>query len=494
MDSSQDLYAILGILPSASDEEIRQAYRSIARHFHPDKNPASGAAVLFKDINAANEVLSDCKSRTEYDSLRRDQDTTPRLDAKVYVWRKHLVRLNEPQMLYVLLTIKPTVTSGIGNQSPLNLCLVIDRSNSMSGERLGHVKGAAHHIIDNASDDDIISVVSFSDKAEVIIPATHPDDRRAMKATISTIRASGATEIFEGLDLGVQQVMRHRAARYVNHIILITDGRTYGDEEDCMHLADQAHDDGIGISGMGIGEDWNDHFLDALASRTGGSSTYASSPSTIRRFLEDRIRTLVTAYAERARLVVAPTANVDLNSAYCLSPHPIELDADTQPIPMGAIDAAIPTSILCEYHVNTGESELGELYVGRIDVTGEILDEHRSEKLLTDISATVDAERVDEEPPPQLLDAISRVTLYRLQQRARAALDQADPNEATRKLEYLATRLFEVGEEELGKAALLEARRVSQTKTFSEQGAKQLKYGTRAFLLPPGTMSMGEEA
>jgi Ca-activated chloride channel family protein len=493
MDLTQDLYSILGVLPTASPDELRQAFRSVARYFHPDRNKAAGADVLFKEINAAYEVLSDSKQRAEYDTLRRDQDTTPRLEADIHLWRRRLVRMDEPQMLHALLTIKPSVMSSVGSHSPLNLCLVVDRSNSMSGERLGHVKGAAHQIIDNANDDDIISVVSFSDKAEVIVPATHPDDRRTMKATVSTIRAGGATEIFAGLEVGVQQIMRYRAPRYVNHIILITDGRTYGDEEKCMNLADEARDEGIGISGMGIGEDWNDHFVDALATRTGGSSTYASSPSTIRRFLEDRIRTLVTAYAERAKLVVAPAPEVHLNVIYRLSPNPIELDGMSQPIPMGTIDAAIPTSFLCEFHVNTWERELGDLFVGRIDITGDILDENRAEKILTDLTVTVEPEQAEEDPPPQLLDAISRVTLYRLQQRARDALDQEDAAEATRKLEYLATRLFEVGEEELGKAALLEARRVAQTRMFSEEGAKQLKYGTRAFLLPPGTTIMGED-
>ena len=494
MDSSQDLYAVLGVSPAASDQEIQQAYRSVARLFHPDVNGASGAGALFKEINAAYEVLSDRKRHTEYDTLRRDQDTNPRLETYTYAWRQHILPLDEPQMVHVLLTVKPTVMMSIGNQAPLNLCLVIDRSNSMSGERLGHVKGAAHHIIDNANDEDVISVIAFSDKAEVIVPATHPRDRRTMKATISTLRASGATEIFAGLNLGVQQIMRHRAPRYVNHIILITDGRTYGDEENCLQLAEKVREDGIGISGMGIGEDWNDHFLDALTSRTGGSATYASSPSTIRRFLEERVRTLVTAYAERARLIAAPAPEVQLRSLYRLSPNPNELDAEAQPIPIGTIDATMPTSFLCEFHVTAGGREPGNLFVGRIDITGDILDERRSEKILNDITVAVEPELVEEEPPPQLMDAISRVTLYRLQQRARDALDQKDVAEATRKLEYLATRLFEAGEEELGQAALVEARRVVQTSAFSEQGAKQLKYGTRAFLLPPGTMTIGEEA
>jgi secreted protein with Ig-like and vWFA domain len=56
--------------------------------------------------------------------------------------------------------------------APLNLSIVIDRSTSMNGPRLDQVKQAAHRIIDSLGPDDILSLVSFSDRAEVVFEAT----------------------------------------------------------------------------------------------------------------------------------------------------------------------------------------------------------------------------------------------------------------------------------------------------------------------------------
>src|SRR5574341_1818690 len=73
MDYSQDLYAILGVMATASDEDVRQAYRIAARRFHPDINKAPGADLIFKDINAAYEILSDPSMRIDYDRSRKDR-------------------------------------------------------------------------------------------------------------------------------------------------------------------------------------------------------------------------------------------------------------------------------------------------------------------------------------------------------------------------------------------------------------------------------------
>ena len=66
----KDYYAALGLTKTATDKEIKQAYRKLARKYHPDVNPGDKAAeARFKEINEANEVLSDPEKRRKYDEL-----------------------------------------------------------------------------------------------------------------------------------------------------------------------------------------------------------------------------------------------------------------------------------------------------------------------------------------------------------------------------------------------------------------------------------------
>jgi molecular chaperone DnaJ len=65
--SAQDLYAILGVSPDASQEEIRRAYRQLARRLHPDVSQEPGAEERFKQVSAAYEILSDPQKRRQYD-------------------------------------------------------------------------------------------------------------------------------------------------------------------------------------------------------------------------------------------------------------------------------------------------------------------------------------------------------------------------------------------------------------------------------------------
>ncbi|MEC9363520.1 MAG: DnaJ C-terminal domain-containing protein [Sinimarinibacterium flocculans] len=65
----KDYYKILGVPRSASAEEIKRAYRKLAREFHPDKNAAKGAEDRFKEINEAYEVLGEAEKRRAYDAL-----------------------------------------------------------------------------------------------------------------------------------------------------------------------------------------------------------------------------------------------------------------------------------------------------------------------------------------------------------------------------------------------------------------------------------------
>jgi Ca-activated chloride channel family protein len=282
-----DYYAILGVSQSATDEEIKHAYRGLARRYHPDSWVEQTPTTIFHEVQTAYAVLSDPDRRRDYDRQQAESDVSEEaaLDWETHLSQTRICSLHEEQMLYLLVEIWPTAAAR-GQRLSLNLCLVVDRSTSMRGVRLEHVKQAAQQIIDELHDDDTLAVVTFSDRAEVVLPSMSGVKRVHAKARIAAIMPSGGTEIFQGIQVGMAEIEKHLNKPVTSHMILLTDGQTYGDEEDCLAEARLAGARRIGITAMGIGEDWNDALLDEIAAQSGGVSAYIASPGQVRTLLQ----------------------------------------------------------------------------------------------------------------------------------------------------------------------------------------------------------------
>src|SRR4051794_26205153 len=68
--AQQDLYKVLGVDKKASQDDIKKAYRKLARRYHPDTNKDPGAEARFKEISHAHDVLGDADKRKQYDHSR----------------------------------------------------------------------------------------------------------------------------------------------------------------------------------------------------------------------------------------------------------------------------------------------------------------------------------------------------------------------------------------------------------------------------------------
>ncbi len=485
-----DYYTILGLLRDASVEEIKRAYHEAARRLHPDTNTLAGETEIFLQVQQAYEMLSNPKRRAQYDATLpvRDEPTT-NLRHEVLYSRGNLVHLKEPQLIYAMLNLGPRQISEKMPTAPLNICLLLDRSTSMQGEKIDVVKAAAAEVMRNLRPEDIFSVVAFSDRAEVLIPAAYQADTTKLQNRIQMMQTSGATEIYAGLTAAMEEIRRSLDAKRLNHIVLLTDGQTYGDELACLQLAEEAARLNIGISGLGIGNDWNDVFLDALASRTGSNSTYISKPQDIQRMLVEKFKTLANTFAEDVILEYKPSSGIQLTYAFRLQPEggPLRIEEHMH---LGPILQDTPLSVLFEFMIepSASQADLVTLMAGVM----KVMISARPTPLppiRINMNRSASDKPASDAPPAAILSALSRLTIYRMQERAHKEADDKDYKNASRHLKNLATQLLQQGEVALAKTAMLEAENIERLQTYTADGGKEVKYGTRALVLSGPTRS-----
>ena len=483
----QDYYSLLGVPRNASQEEIKRAYFEAARRLHPDKNIAAGETELFLGVQQAYEVLANPNRRAQYDATLPPEEkiALPYIHRAVFS-RPNLVHLDEPQMLYLILELDAPQEARQAPSPPLNVCLVLDRSTSMQGEKMDMVKATAIQVLRNLRPQDILSVVTFSDRAEAIIPASYHQDKSRSEARIQMIQPSGATEIYQGLEAGVKEVMRSLDARRVNHIILLTDGQTYGDEQQCLALASRLAEHGIGISGMGIGQEWNDIFLDVLSTRTGGSSAYIARPQDIKKLLLEKFNALSQTYAEDVTLDLKYIEDVELTYAFRLQPDASPIALGEKALRLGPILQDTTSQIIFEYmiHPKAVKSEALTVLDGilKVAIASQVMP---VPPLRLQLKRPVSASPEAEPPPPQIVQALSRLMLYRMQDRARKDLEKGNIDSATRQLQVLASNLLTQGERSLAQTILLEVEHLQKQNSLTIEGSKKMKYGTRSLVNAP---------
>jgi Ca-activated chloride channel family protein len=492
----KDLYGILGLNKGASHDQIRRAYKEAARTYHPDVNVAPGDTEFFLLAQEAFEVLSDSSRRAEYDaSLPAEAAPAPgEVAVQVQMSRSALNCLDEPQVIYTMATFSPGMVDQALEDRPaalsLNVCLVIDRSTSMQGERMDMVKAAAIDLIGQLSAADSLSIVVFGDKAEVLVNSGRQASVEDSVTAIRMLRTGGGTEIYKGLQTAFNEVKRNRNKKHSNHIILITDGRTYGDEEACLELAREAAAAGVGMSALGIGSGWNDTFLDDLTGLTGGSCRYIDKIQDLKVILQEKISGLGNAFAEHLTLSLQPAPYVIVKDVFRLQPEPAPISGCPL-YHLGSIPRSGPLSILVEFLIapvrQCASEPNEEMLVAKGEITYQMTGPSGNAQhapitfsLLVTDTAILDC------PPQTVLDAVSRVTFYKMQERARQEAAAGFLDKAKQTLHQLATNVLAQGNRDFAQVIFEEADYLYQTKAFRVEGEKRIKYGTRSLLLPPG--------
>jgi Ca-activated chloride channel homolog len=228
---------------------------------------------------------------------------------------KETVPLEVPSEMDFLLRITAPERAIEKARPQLNLGLVLDRSGSMSGSKITKAREAACYCVDQLLPDDRISITVFDDQVDVIVSTTEARDRRKIKSQIQKITTGGATALHEAWVTGAKQVAECATQQGLNRVLLITDGLANEGVTDPEVIVSQArglYERGISTSTIGVGNDFNEDLLVAMAGAAGANSWFVEGPEDFQRIFETEMEGLIREICSKVTLKLEPAPGVTI--------------------------------------------------------------------------------------------------------------------------------------------------------------------------------------
>ena len=228
---------------------------------------------------------------------------------------------NSPAREQYLLEMRGA-SGGVGmpvGRTAVNLCLVIDRSGSMEGAPLDYVKQACAYVVDMLSPDDVLSIVTFEEIVEVLMPPRKVANKDLIKEHISRILPGNTTNLYDGLSLGAQQLMSIGESSLATRMVVFSDGDPTAGIKDFGALVQHVGEikaRGISCTFLGFGPDYNEELLAGMAKRSGGNYYFISRPELIPEVFRAELDKLMTIAGRNLKLKLKTARWVTLRQIY----------------------------------------------------------------------------------------------------------------------------------------------------------------------------------
>lgn len=197
----------------------------------------------------------------------------------------------------------------------LNLGLVIDRSGSMQGQKMDYARKAAIYAVEQLQESDQISVTIYDDRVETLVPNTFATNKTQIIEKIKRIHSRGSTNLHEGWLEGSKQVSKKYNTEQLNRVILLSDGLANIGETNPDVICTHVHglmQHGVSTSTMGMGTDFNEDLMEAMAKSGDGNYYYIESPDSLPAIFQAELQGIMATIGSKVSLGIEPSRNVEV--------------------------------------------------------------------------------------------------------------------------------------------------------------------------------------
>lgn len=274
---------------------------------------------------------------------------------------------------FVLVEIDAPPAPRQAGREPVNLAFVLDRSGSMSGQKISLAKQAIETAVDRLLPTDRFAIVCYHDRIDVVVETTAAS-REAKTNAIERLRAidaRGSTDLGGGWLRGAEQVALAMAPTGVNRALVLTDGLANEGIVDPAELARHARElraRGVTTTTFGVGADFDESLLQSIADAGGGHFYFIEHAAQIQDHIATEVGELLQVVARDTTLEITAPESLAVST---LSPYPLERRGSRLQVLIGDLVAEQRLEVVLR--VKFGYGPIGQqvgLLVGATDREG----------------------------------------------------------------------------------------------------------------------------
>lgn len=274
-----------------------------------------------KEMEASAPLISPIGAGIDTTGLLKKYDASSLMTFTSGVDNKYYLTDKEDSKAYLYLEAKAGKYVPEGKKrTPLNICVVIDHSGSMEGDKLLYAKKAAKFVVDKLTSDDFLSIVMYDSKVDVVLASASLKDKAGIKNKIDAINDNSGTNLGGGLLEGYKQVKSTFKSGFVNRVLLMSDGLANEGivsiealqkiaKENCQEYS-------TSLSTFGIGLDFNENLMKGIAEYGCGNYYFIDDPEHIPTIFEKELNGLFNLVASNVKLSVRVPKGMQLDKVF----------------------------------------------------------------------------------------------------------------------------------------------------------------------------------